>query len=226
MAFWIALPTAPWRIRKANAMKTMFVAAVAAVLMMVGAAQAGTIHYDLVGTSETTWDLNVTVSGEDTAGLGGFSVTSLSATPSTFAFNVIANKNAGTEEEPYYLVGFTLQSVEVFETNTVAGASQDGATRVLNVGKAEVNVQDPWGGSAIVLGTPAYMGTLTTAAGLTAQDFAFNGTLFKTAPTSNNDVLAADATEISSTVTPYVIPEPATMALLGLGGLAMLKRRG
>jgi len=197
---------------------------VVALGVSIATAQAGMIQYDLTETAPGQWDLFATVSGADTAGLNGFSLTVFSETPSSITYNTLKNTSF---DNVSYLAGFTVEATNVFATSTVMGASQSSATvLVLDVGKAAVNQGNSFGapfGSPIILGVPALLGTISTPQGLTSNDFAFNGTLFTDSPTDGNSVLSASATEINSTVTE--IPEPASLALLAVGGLMMARRR-
>ena len=74
----------------------------------------------------------------------------------------------------------------------------------------------------VLLGTPALMGTLTTPAGLGEDDFEPQGGWLLNA--DNTFFYTGDVT-ITHEVNPIHNPEPATLSLLVLGGLGLLKRK-
>ncbi len=184
------------------------------------AAQAGAVHYSFDQTTETTWNVSVTVTGDDTAGLSayGFYV-NIDPTLVSYAENTLSAMNSS-----YQTVGITpgnLVAGDVGGKFNAGNYQGTGAYALLNIGLVPVQVISPIPAlPSVDLGVPALLGTLTTPAGLGAADFCNDSKsgLFN---------LEADGflADVTTTYEVNPIPEPMTMSLIGLGGLALIRRR-
>lgn len=197
--------------------------AAAGVLAAAGLAQAQEkIEVTFDETSPGTWDVLAEVTTEGNSGISSYSVSVVNTPASEISYsqnNLSALSTEGT--------GFGSANkgpVPVDDPNATtynAGSFQTSASDgFLNVGKEPVHVEDLGGGPAVDLGVPALFGTFTTPTGLGAENFEASGwALFNAA----GDGFLSSSPEISTTVDP--IPEPTSLALLGLGGVALFTRR-
>ena len=207
----------------------LFAFAAAGVLATAGLAQAQEqIEVTFDETSPGSWDVLAEVTSDNNSGLSSYDV-SVVGTPATdisYTQNTLdTTKGDGSS------VGFAAASMgvigdEATSTHFNAGSFQNpvGSTKapVFDIGKAPVMVESALPGviESIDLDVPALLGTFTTPEGLGEANFQ------ATAPGLFN--AAADGfyqgdTNLTTTVNP--IPEPTSLALLGLGGVALLARR-
>ena len=175
------------------------------------AAQAATVTYTFNETVSGTWEVyaEVTTGVAETAGLSAYSVW-VYTTPATvsYAENVLFDNGA--------FKGFLPPNLSQGDVggNFNAGNYQSaGGFALVDIGISPVT------SGPVSLGVPALLGTLTTPGGLGVGDLA--GTSAGLLNPANDGYLAS--VDVVSVVNP--IPEPVTMALLGLGGLLALARR-
>ena len=193
---------------------------IAMTMMVIGltamVAQAGAVHYSFVQTSDTTWDVEAEVTGADTAGLSAYSIWVYSA-PAGVSF---AESTLGTLSGSYQPVGFqSFVSGDVGGDFNAGNFQGSGTAAIEGIGKVPVYMAPPAGVPTppVDTGVPALLGTLTTPEGLGVGDFA---------ATSAGLLNAAGDGFLSEVAVSFeVIPEPATMLLLGAGSLLLLKRK-
>ncbi len=179
------------------------------------------------------WTLSVTVSG-DTGGLSAFNLdvngTIGEVDNTSFAFNTIAN----IDSTIYIPRGFQTQlQGEIGAPNgtlyNVAGAQNlsPAASPIMGVGMQAISLSGAAPNSNIDLGVSALLGTLTTigdipgsAAPASEGRINVDAGLYDTSGDADGFLSGAD-----TTVTLTIVPEPASLALLGLGGLCALARR-
>ncbi len=179
------------------------------------------------------WTLSVTVSG-DTGGLSAFNLdvngTVDEVDNTSFAFNTISN----IDSTMYIPRGFQTQlQGEIGAPNgtlyNVAGAQalSPAASPIMGVGMQALSLGGAAPNSNIDLGVPALLGTLTTTGdipGATAPAsdgrIQVDAGLYDTSGNADGFLSGAN-----TAVTLTIVPEPASLALLGLGGLCALARR-
>ena len=174
-------------------------------------AQAATVTYTFNETVSGSWDVyaEVTAGVAETAGLSAYSVW-VYTNPATVSYTENTLFDAGAFK------GFlppNLSQGDVGGDFNAGNFQTSGGFALTGVGISPV-VSGP-----VNLGVPALLGTLSTPGGLGVADLA--GTSAGLLNPANDGFLQTVAVE--SVVNP--IPEPVTMALLGLGGLLALVRR-
>ena len=175
------------------------------------AAQAATVTYTFNETVSGSWDVyaEVTAGVAETAGMSAYSVW-VYTNPATVSY---------AENTLFDNVGFkgflppNLSQGDVGGNFNAGNFQSSGGFALTGVGVSPV-VSGP-----VNLGVPALLGTLSTPAGLGVADLA--GTSAGLLNPANDGFLTS--VDVASVVNP--IPEPVTLALLGIGGLALLIRR-
>ena len=203
--------------------------AAAGVLATAGLAQAQEeVEITFNETSPGTWDVLAEVTTEGNRGLSSYDVT-VAGTPATDIS--YAQNSLSTTKPSGANVGFAAASKgaigeEATSTRFNAGSFQNAPgsddAPILDIGKEPVQVDSlaPSVISPVDLEVPALLGTFTTPEGLTAENFQATAPgLFNAA----GDGFYQGTTNLTTTVNP--IPEPTSLALLGLGGLALFTRR-
>ena len=173
------------------------------------AAQAATVTYTFNETVAGSWDVyaQVTDGVAETAGLSAYSVW-VYTTPATvsYAENILNDAFSG-------FLPPNLSQGDVGGDFNAGNYQSSGGFALVGVGISPVV------SGAVNLGVPALLGTLSTPAGLGVGDLA--GTSAGLLNPGNTGYL--ETVGVASVVNP--IPEPVTMVLLGLGGLAVLISR-
>lgn len=189
--------------------------------LMAVVAQAATVAYTFDETASGTWDVSVLVVGADTAGLATYALRILNQTEGDVSYVEVV---LGTLNGSFQPIGMQTPTSQQVSTFWNIGNSQQVVGRFIEgIGMTVVDEPGPLPGTTphVLLAVPAVLGTLTTPAGLTAADFANGGSALLTAA-AEGYIPEGGYTE-SIVVNP--IPEPATMTLIGLGGLALIRRR-
>ena len=173
-------------------------------------AQAITVTYTFDQTSATTWDAYaaITADAAGTAGLATYSVWVYNVDPALVSFTQNSNMFDGSASQGFYSPGLVQGDVG---GNFNAGNFQNFGIGAL-LGVAKVPVVHTTGS----LGVPALLGELTTPASTVFGDLgAISAGLYNV----DNTGFYQGAIGV------VVAPEPVTLTLLGLGGLALLIRR-
>ena len=184
-------------------------------------AQAALVHYSFDETVSGTWEVSVQVTADgngDAAGLSAYGMWVYNTAGVSYAENTLYDPGSFKGFSPPNLTTMYMNSPDPGDADDDfnAGSFQNfGTYALLGVGKVVVSQ------GAVSLGVPALLGTLTTPAGLGAADFGPDGAGLINVGNTN----FVPAGEITITHEVNVIPEPMTMAVLGLGGLAVLIRR-
>jgi|SaaInl7_200m_RNA_FD_contig_31_895038_length_677_multi_33_in_0_out_0_1 hypothetical protein len=194
-----------------------FVATMLVVGLMAVVAQAGAVNYSFDETVSGTWEVSVTVTGTDTAGLSAYGFYVNNTAGVSYVENTL--NVLGPDYQPD---GFLSPVSGYIGADFNAGNYQGSAAAIQGIGIVPVYQAPPTGVPVppVDLAVPALLGTLTTPGGLGAGDFATDG-----AGLLN---LAADGFLSELTVTQEVnpIPEPMTLSLLAIGGcLVAIKRK-
>ena len=190
-----------------------------ALLGWISTVSAASIHYSFDEIASGTWEVNVTVAG-DTAGLSCYTIWVNNSTGVSYVENTL-----GTLSDGFTPIGFlssTMLSGDIQGRFDASNYQQYGDVAITGIGITPVYAEAPAGIPIppVDLGVPALMGTLTTPAGLGEADFEPQGGWLLNA--DNTYYYQGDVT-ITHEVNP--IPEPATMGLLVIGGLGMIRRR-
>ena len=135
--------------------------------------QAAAVHYSFDEKVSGSWDVNVTVTGVDTAGLSAYSIWVNNLNPTWVSY---AENTLGTLNGSFTPIGFQSSNLVQGDVggNFNAGNFQSsGATAITNIGMNPVYVEPPAGVPTppVNLGVPAFLGVLSTPAGLSENDF-------------------------------------------------------
>ncbi len=197
-------------------------------------AQAAAVHFvfdERVDGTPGTWDVTVEVTGADTAGLASYSIWVFGVDPATVSY---AENTLGTMNSDYQPIGFQAANLVqgYLGADFNAGNFQNsGPSAILGIGMVPLDLHAP--GDVVppvILGVPALLGTLTTPPGLVVHypgiPYIQGGLGAESASCFNetgDGYLPPEEVTVSAETFP--IPEPATLSLLAIGGLVMLRRR-
>ena len=182
------------------------------MMVMAGPVQAVLVHYSFVETAPGNWTVSATVSGADTAGLSAYGLWVYDNAAVSYAEN-----NLGTLDGIGFLPG-NLVAGYIFADFNAGNYQTAGAYAIQDIGINPVYIASP--PITVDLGVPALLGTLTTPTGLGEADFGPDGAGLLNA--TNDGYLTEGEITITYEVLP--LPEPATLGILFLGGLALLRR--
>lgn len=183
---------------------------------MVAQAAGTTFHF--VETAPGTWEVSVNATGGDNLGLAQYSVW----VRGTTAVSYVEEKMSTLRAVNFAAMGFqpsTLVDGPIgpdYNAGNFQGANE---YAIHNIGVTALQIGPPSPFPApppydIDLAAQAHIGTFTTPEGLTLADF--------DATSANVFNLAGD--DVLETF-PNVVPEPATLALLGAGSLLLIRRK-
>lgn len=174
------------------------------------AAQAATVQFTLNETAPGTWEMLVDVGGTDTAGLSAYGM----------FVNIPTAQVSYTENLLFDIGSFSGMFPNTAVNGDVGGIfnagnfQNSGGFAIQGMGMVPIAL------GSVNLGVPALLGTFTTPVGLGAADFtAEKAGLLNV----NNDGFLIDLTLLDTVVNP--VPEPMTLSLIGIGGLALIRRR-
>lgn len=199
--------------------KFMTIMLVVGLMAVVAQATVTNVNYIVEEVSSGQWEVSVEVTSGDvpTAGLSAYGVFVLDTLGVSYVENTL-----GAVTLTYAPFGFSSADLVAgymsppLDTNFNFGSKQNaGASALLGIGMVAIDALGlP---NNVVLGVPALLGTLTTPAGLILEDFAHDNAGLLNA--ANDGYLGEEDFTVSIT------PEPMTIGLIGLGGLALIRRR-
>ncbi|HDY65670.1 MAG TPA: PEP-CTERM sorting domain-containing protein [Phycisphaerae bacterium] len=183
---------------------------------MVAQAAGTTFHF--VETAPGNWEISVAVTGGDSVGLAQYSIW----VRNTAGVSYVENKMNTLRAGDFAALGFQPATMLAgyigpdFNAGNFQGANE---FAVQGIGVTPLQIGPPLPFPApppydIDLGVPAHIGTLTTPTGLTLADF----------DATSANVLDMTGEGVIETF-PNVVPEPATLALLGAGSLLLIRRK-
>ncbi len=206
-------------------------------MMVIGltamVAQAAATHFEFNETAPGTWDVLVTVSGADTLGLASYSIW-VYDTPGV---SYVENKLSTLRPGDFATIGFPsgsmlsgyMEGTSDFNAGNLQWANE---FAVQGIGLIPVQLGPPSPPFPapppydIDLGVPALLGTLTTPTGLGLPAGSPEGHDDFAATSANVlDLSGLGVIETEPTWEVNPIPEPATLALLGMGLIAILRKR-
>ncbi len=212
-----------------------FMAGIIAVLSLVAAASADTISYDVdfgpTSVGATSYDIYLNQFNPSLGTLTGVTLT-LDATAS--AGTISWDNEAGVSSNVTLGIGATVTAVGPDALTLIAVPLQKGTSTVTAdtddvadfIGTDAFSVTGGTGSDSDTAypTSPfaAYLGTGTFSVNVSSAVETYLST------TGGFGPIDSSSGSFSGTVTvtyEYIIPEPATMSLLGLGGLALLRRR-
>lgn len=180
---------------------------------LAASASAATVSLKTVETSAGQYDLVADITDD----CGGLSFFSIELSNITSAVNMAPADMFGTIAIAGFTVGGTDLSApgELFAgqnstspTSLIYGVGTGGSYTPIGMSQKNIPWDEPW----------VLLGTLTAETGLTPWDFMSEETC-----SANVFVASGDATAVAATV--EIVPEPATMSLLVLGGVGALLRK-
>ena len=203
-------------------------------MMVIGltamVAQAAVVHYSFDETAPGTWDVYALVTGADTAGLSAYSIWVYGYPGEvSYAENTLGTMNSGSQPIGFHAAS---RAQGYLGADFNAGNFQNsGPSAILGIGMVPLDLHAP--GDVVppvILGVPALLGTLTTPPGLVVHypgiPYIQGGLGAESASCFNetgDGYLPPEEVTVSAETFP--IPEPATLSLLAIGGLVMLRRR-
>ena len=208
----------------------------AMTMMIIGltamVAQAAATHFEFNETAPGTWDVLVTVTGADTLGLTQYSIWVYDTPGVSYVENRLSTFRPGD----FATIGFppgSMASVYIDGTSDFNASNIQWANEfaIQGIGMIPLQMGPPPPFPApppydIDLGIPALLGTLTTPTGLGLPAGSPEGHDDFAATSANVlDLTGEGVIETVPTWEVNPIPEPATLSLLAIGGLALLRRR-
>ena len=210
-------------------MQRIFATVVMVGMLSAGVSYGGNADYTLTPLGGTQWELSVVVSGGDTSGLSAFNIdiTGTNAEVSATTFNFEPRIKGLNADAGFAPSGFQTQLAGLIgepATATLynaagsqpldAGALFDVGINVIDIPNATIPNND------IFFGVPAVLGVVDSPI-----DFIANPSGIGVDAGLYDDQRDPQGFLPTSDVSLTIIPEPASMALLGLGSLCFFRRR-
>ena len=188
-----------------------------ALLVLVSGVNAALVHYSFDEIASGTWEVNITVSG-DIAGLSSYGIWVNDSTGVSYVENTLGTVDANFQ--PIGFLGFP--SGDIGGRFNAGNYMNYGDSAITGIGMFPVDEPGAIPGTTphVLLSVPALLGTLTTPAGLGEDDFEPDGAWVLN---GDNTFFYQGVVTITHEVNP--IPEPASLSLLVIGGLGLIRRK-